>query len=159
MNAPTHIVGGVAAAALTVYLDPIQVYEPLYLYSAAIVGSLLPDICHPRSMVGRKIPVVSKGVNKFFGHRTITHSLLFILFIYWGMGHLDFRGAYDLQMGLVAGVISHIVLDMITPQGVQFLYPIKSKIKTPLHVKTGSIIGETCVIFVLLVIVAYFNMA
>ena len=44
------------------------------------VGSLLPDIDHPSSYLGKRHKMVSGVTNKAFGHRGITHSLLgFIL--------------------------------------------------------------------------------
>ena len=41
-----------------------------------ILGSLLPDVDSPNSSLGRIVPFVSIPLERRYGHRTITHSLL-----------------------------------------------------------------------------------
>ncbi len=47
--------------------------------AAASLLSLLPDIDHPESTIGRVFRPVSKKIQQKYGHRTITHSLFAIL--------------------------------------------------------------------------------
>ncbi|MFC0472571.1 metal-dependent hydrolase [Halalkalibacter kiskunsagensis] len=155
MKGPTHIVGGLAAATFTANILSVPNQEPMIFYGAALFGAIIPDICHPRSMIGRTVPLLSNLLSKMFGHRSITHSLLFIFLIYFGLEQFEFRGSYDLQLGIVVGVISHILLDLLTPQGTKLFYPIKSNIRIPFYVKTGSIIGETSVMAILIVMTIY----
>ena len=90
-------------------------------------GSLFPDIDMPSSLMGRKIPIIPKIINKLFGHRNgFTHSrfgaaltslvLLFAL--------LPISTALDLGFffGFLIGFISHLVLDGCTPLGVPLFY-------------------------------------
>jgi inner membrane protein len=74
MTGKTYIMGGVAAC---VTLANVTHYDPAILTAAGAAGSLLPDICHGGSKIGRKFPILSKVINVLFGHRTFTHSLLF----------------------------------------------------------------------------------
>jgi inner membrane protein len=155
MKGPTHIVGGLAAAAFAVKVLSLHTQEPIIYYSAALFGSIIPDICHPKSMIGRTVPLLSNMLSRLFGHRSITHSLLFVFLIYWGMEQLAFQGSTDFQLGVTVGVISHIILDLLTPQGTKLFYPIKSTIRIPFYVRTGSVIGETTVMAFLLVMAIY----
>ncbi len=77
MQGNTHIVGGITASLA---FAQISNDNPLLLVGAGIIGALLPDICHSGSKIGRKFPIISKMVNKLFGHRSFTHSLLFFNF-------------------------------------------------------------------------------
>ena len=55
MTYKTHIIGGVALAiAINEYLIPIEGIELVYYYGSAIVGSLLPDLDHPKSWISSK---------------------------------------------------------------------------------------------------------
>lgn len=78
MTGKTHIMGGVAAC---VALANVTNYDPVILTATGAAGALLPDICHGGSKIGRKLPILSKIVNLLFGHRTFTHSLLFLVIV------------------------------------------------------------------------------
>src|SRR5450830_40275 len=47
-----------------------------YSYALGILGGLLPDIDHPNSYVGKRIPIVPNFLNAISGHRGVTHSLI-----------------------------------------------------------------------------------
>lgn len=106
------------------------------------IGSLLPDIDHPNSHIGKFFP----GITSFFRHnniihRELTHSLyatllillfflcinlllkVFFLSLYNSMYIYIFAG----QFGILIGYLSHILLDMINPSGVCLLYPLKKR--------------------------------
>ena len=85
--------------------------------AATIIGSLLPDIDHPGSKLGRRVPVISH-IMYLFGHRGVTHSLLFVL-ILAAAGHFVWLPAY----GLALGAAVHIAADMLTPSGVPLFWP------------------------------------
>ncbi|WP_017727828.1 metal-dependent hydrolase [Halalkalibacterium ligniniphilum] len=150
MKGPTHILGGLAAATISTQLFDVHVQETLYFYSAALFGSVIPDICHPKSMVGRMVPFISHFLLRIFGHRSVTHSLLFLFLITWLTNLLMINGAADIQAGLLIGIVSHLILDAMTPRGIRLLYPIKMSVRFPFTTKTGSVIGETFVCVVLL---------
>lgn len=116
MTGKTHLTLGILTAMLTTD-DTLQ-------FCCLCIGSILPDIDHPTSMLGKKVPFVAK----LFSHRGFTHSLLFSTL----MAVIDIWICY--------GTIVHIVADMLTKQGVALLYPIEKKLRLPLakYVKTGG---------------------
>ncbi|MDN4522889.1 metal-dependent hydrolase [Fictibacillus fluitans] len=152
MKGNTHIMGGLAAAALANQwiAGPASLDHQLVYYGAGILGSLLPDLCHPHSWVGKKTKLVSKLVSKTFGHRTITHSWLFIIGTIWVSNLLQTNYSPEIKNGLVAGVISHLILDACTSRGIQFLYPIHIRFRSPVYTKTGSS-AETAISGILMI--------
>ncbi|KHF39894.1 metal-dependent hydrolase [Halalkalibacter okhensis] len=145
MKGTTHLIGGLTAAVVFESQFSVTINEPIIFYSSALIGAIIPDICHPKSMIGRRLPILSKMFSSVFGHRSFSHSLLFLFFVYFLTDQLVFSFADELQLGLLLGIGSHIILDAITPQGVKLFYPIKMNVRTPIYVKTGSVIGESVV--------------
>lgn len=124
MKFQTHIIGGITLGlCASSYFDYPLMDTSIY-YSALILGSLLPDIDHPKSFLGKKVKPISKSLYKWFGHRTLTHSL-FIFIISFEACRLT--NYHPLATGLTLGLISHILLDLLTPQGVALCYPISKK--------------------------------
>lgn len=129
----THIVGGITASLA---FAQISNENPVILVGAGIVGALLPDICHGGSKIGRTFPISSKIINKLFGHRSFTHSLLFLLCVAVLMN--AFVPNKAVTVGLLLGMLSHYLLDMGTRQGIKLFFPIKIKVRFPLTIKTGG---------------------
>ena len=79
MTAPTHIVFGLLTAAGAFSLFSMPLHRNLPAVAGAILGSVLPDIDSPNSYIGRVLPYASIPIERQWGHRTITHSLLCLL--------------------------------------------------------------------------------
>ena len=132
------------------------------IYPFAVYGSVLPDLDHHWDSCPSK-DVVSFGINKFlhigrglekmglkkFGgaidakHRSWqTHSLILLMGMVVALWFTVKAGAETANIviiklmlsGLILGVLSHLILDAITPQGIWLLIPsmIRRK-KTTLH--------------------------
>ena len=131
MMARTHLKAGFLTAIATNQLlfQGQVIYEPniVVFYSATLIGSVLPDIDHPKSFIGRRIPFLPTILDKTVGHRTLTHSLVFLvsLIIVWFLSNNLFLRIS--MFGLFLGSTSHILLDMITMKGVALLYPFSKK--------------------------------
>ncbi|WP_347549993.1 metal-dependent hydrolase [Pseudalkalibacillus hwajinpoensis] len=141
MEGKTHAIGGVClgAAAQSYYItDYLNAPDILVFYGACLFGALLPDICHPGSWTGRRAKVLSKGISRYFGHRTITHSILFIVLMYWLTSTFTFSYDHLIQTGLLIGIVSHLILDAMTVRGIQLFYPIPLRVRLPLYLKTAS---------------------
>lgn len=149
MTGKTHILGGIAASLAYAH---IANESPLMLVGAGIVGAILPDICHSGSLIGRKIPLLSKVINAIFGHRTFTHSLLFLVLIVLLMNSLFPNDI--VKMGLLVGIISHYVLDMATRNGIKLFFPLKMTVRFPITTKTGSKVEN--IIFSLLALISFY---
>jgi len=118
MLAPTHLIVGQAtflAASLATAHAPVMLEA-----MAAAACSLLPDLDKRQSYIGRMFPFISEPLDYYFGHRTMTHSLLlqgsvaglaycFMSFGWW--------------LALMCGLVSHTVADMMTPHGVAWFWP------------------------------------
>ncbi len=52
--------------------------EPATALTASLI-SLLPDIDHPESLIGRIFHPLSKYIRRKYGHRTVTHSVFAIM--------------------------------------------------------------------------------
>lgn len=150
MTGKTHIVGGVASGMV---LASVTSYEPTTLVIAGAVGGLLPDICHGGSKIGRKMPVLSKIINTIFGHRTFTHSLLFLILV-WLLLEI-FIPINAAKTGVLAGMVSHFILDAATKNGIKLLYPLKITVRFPVTTRTGGAV-EYIVLAILTLITVYY---
>ena len=116
MQAGTHIAGAALTAAVLRGFG-VEVGPPEVL--ALVVGSLLPDIDTTTSGTGRFVKPVSRLIETKFGHRTLTHSLLFtVLFsvIWWPLSP-------SLAAAFFWGILSHLLLDTLNVNGVPLLWP------------------------------------
>lgn len=153
MEGNTHIVGGITACLAFAQFSNDN---PFLLVGGGIVGALLPDICHGGSTMGRMFPFVSKIINKLFGHRSFTHSLLFLFLVAMLMDSIvPYKSITE---GLLLGMVSHFVLDMATKKGIKLFFPIKIVVRFPLTTKTGGKV-EKVVCTVLAVLSLYFGYA
>ncbi|KGA98808.1 membrane protein [Alkalihalobacillus alcalophilus ATCC 27647 = CGMCC 1.3604] len=150
MTGKTHLIGGLALSATVAQFTS---YDPLALMVSGAVGGLLPDICHSGSKIGRRFPLLSKTVNTLFGHRTFTHSLLFLCIVGFLMN--KFVPVEAITIGLLSGMISHFVLDSFTRNGIKFLYPLNITVRFPFTVRTGGSI-EKLLGSALAILVVYF---
>ncbi len=100
MQGVTHMMAGIVSAMAVAPNEPKAI-------GLAALGSILPDIDHGSSFIGRRIPFV----NKFVKHRGVTHSLIATVI------------AFYINPWLGLGYASHIILDMLTKQGVRLLFP------------------------------------
>lgn len=151
MTGKTHIIGGLAASLA---FAQVTNYEPVLLVGAGVIGAMIPDICHGGSKVGRAFPVVSKVINVLFGHRSFTHSLLFLVLMAILMN--SFVTIESVTAGILVGMASHLVLDMATRNGIKLLYPLKIRVRFPLTTRTGGAV-ESMVLAALSLLSVYFG--
>ena len=74
MQAPTHATFGLvfviaAGTVLGLVLTPA-------VAAFAVLGALLPDVDTPTSLIGKLVLPLARLLERRFGHRTVTHSLL-----------------------------------------------------------------------------------
>ena len=142
MNYQAHRIGGICAGTVTATYAYQEILGNVsswnvesfitfgIIMTGSIFGSLLPDIDHPSSRIGRRMPIISHAVNTAFGHRGFTHSILALLLLTYGLFLLtgvipEFLTGYYLpfSFGLIIGYASHLLLDMITVSGIPLFYP------------------------------------
>lgn len=103
-------------------------------FLVAALASFLPDLDHATSTAGRYMP-------KWFrravgGHRMGTHSLMAVAGAWWLTGYLLENPI--IANAVAVGWMSHIVLDMLTIQGVGLLYPVSRCMLRVGWMTTGS---------------------
>jgi inner membrane protein len=123
MTSPTHISFSLFTLAFASVGQGMEFnYENALLCA---VGSLSPDIDNSKSWLGRLFPFISKPIENKFSHRTLTHSLLAIVFI-WSIAvivkFLFDTGNFN-PLAFAIGYTSHILIDCASVQGVKILYP------------------------------------
>ncbi|SDW14456.1 inner membrane protein [Marinococcus luteus] len=146
MKAGTHVIGAVTGGLAVQWLTPVPFaffeWETSIYVASLVFGGLAPDICQPNSWMGRRVPGVSHLISKLVGHRTFTHSLLLVLLVFLSLAQWQEGWGLALQWGISLGIVSHIVLDMMTTKGVHLLFPLHYAFRFPFTTKTGSTFGE-----------------
>ncbi|AJD93483.1 hypothetical protein JMA_41660 (plasmid) [Jeotgalibacillus malaysiensis] len=152
MNHQAHKVAGVCAGTITatlLYSNDIHSGNTLIAIAPMIlggyIGGLLPDIDHPGSKMGRALYPIAYVVNKLFGHRGATHSLIALIltsilvllpsFLLSGMPYFLYT---HFAIGISVGFLSHLILDMSTKSGVPLLYPFIRKSYRIAKLTTGK---------------------
>ncbi len=147
MTGKTHIIAGLAAGEAAQFFSDMFPNNPFFL-GACIIGAIIPDICHTGSKIGRKLPLLSHIIRLLFGHRTVTHSLLFMIAL--GAVLSFFSVPTGIRSGLLIGIASHLLLDAATTRGIAFLWPIKLKVRLPLYTRTGGSVEHVFMILITL---------
>lgn len=113
----------------------------------AVGASLLPDIDHPKSWVGRRTGSLSVALSAMLGHRGVTHSLVAIAVCAWVLLH---NGAPRWAAEAAAvGYASHLFGDLLTPAGLRLFWPLRRTFAIPLC-RTGSAMEPVVVALLLL---------
>lgn len=173
MLAPTHSAFGIFLTLIVLSVFGVQFSLHWTIILFAILGSIIPDIDHPHSIIGRLFFWVSVPLERRYGHRTATHSLIgwviasvilgfLVLIGIWILGFVSDFGfsISDLAPRWIAAFsisyFSHLILDMINKRGVQMFWPDPGRDVIPKNPKfrpeSGSKI-ELLIFFILVILV------
>ena len=137
MIAPTHI-------AFALAIGQLAGVNSLDLKLLA-AGSLLPDLDHPQSALGRIFFFLSIPLNKKFGHRKAVHG-----FFVWGL--LAMCGiVWEPALFLGLGALSHCFIDCWNVSGVQALEPFSEKVCVLFNRGWRIVTGSRNELFVLVI--------
>ncbi len=144
MTAQGHLLFSVTCVLLAhkVGLTPALADASLWhIVPMALASALLPDLDHPRSLLGRQLPWISGPLSRLFGHRGFTHSLLAVGMGVWGLAQVEapwlLSGA--VKDALIVGYLSHLLGDWLTPMGIPLLWPWRRRFRLPgLPLKSGG---------------------
>jgi inner membrane protein len=137
MMSKTHVAIGVAygtALIPAVQRGEFTLEQFGLIMIGLVIGSLLPDLDHPQSVISRQIPIIGGVISGLTRHRGLLHSILGVILFYFVCAALMFpmatitqntRDLASLPAGLMLGYIFHIGADMLTKSGVKLFYPLK----------------------------------
>jgi inner membrane protein len=167
VTARTHDLAAFTAFGIIVVTQPVRtvsVATALIALVANQLGGVAPDIDQPTAPFWRNLPIgkyLGKGVDKLLGgHRFITHSVLGLVLFGFGVRWLldilhQIIPKMDIHIvwwAFMVGMISHLILDTFTKEGVPWLLPIPFKFGFPpvkkLRITTGKMAEKS--IFILL---------
>lgn len=115
-----HVQFALVASAASYFALHTQIADfgdPVLFIGTAAVGSLIPDLDSPTSTLGRLVPPVSHIIAKLFGHRGLTHDVIFI-----GILTVLSLYFYPMMFGFWFGYWSHLLLDSLTVRGICWGY-------------------------------------
>lgn len=157
MLARTHDLAAITALGVIVLLQPertVTLSTAIAVVFANLIGGITPDIDQPTAPLWRNLPIGGIFGRMFGrllgGHRFLTHSLLgvalFGFAFHWLLLFLrPILGAIQIDYvwwGYIIGMLSHLVMDSLTKEGVPWLLPIPIKFGIPplrrLRITTGK---------------------
>lgn len=154
MTFPNHVAGGIVFTGTFCSLFNVNIFESPYTIGLTVFASILPDIDHTKSLIGKLFFPISKWLSVKFGHRTITHSLLFfiactVLFLF---SEKVFFNSSSYTLIFSFALLSHLVLDMLTVQGIPLFYPFARNpcvipANPDLRINSGNIKSEGIALF------------
>jgi inner membrane protein len=165
MTGRTHDLAAVTALVAVAAIDKpgaLSLSTLLFALLANQIGGIAPDIDQPTAPLWRNLPIgkfVGKGVDSLFGgHRFLTHSVLGLaLFGFLAATFLKFISSlaphaalHIIWWSFMIGMISHLIMDTFTKEGVPWLLPIPLRFGVPplrkFRITTGKAI-EKYVVF------------
>lgn len=146
MTGRTHDLAALTALGAVVLLEPartVTLATALIAILANQIGGIAPDIDQPTAPLWRNLPegkIFGKVFDKSVGgHRFLTHSLIGVAAFSF-LVHLLLQFLHPLMphvnIGLVwwaflIGMLSHLVMDTLTKEGVPWLLPIPVRLGFP----------------------------
>lgn len=122
MEWSTHALSGVVSGYVVTGGD----------WRGALVGGIagvIPDLDEYRSKFGKVFFPISFVLNKTFGHRTLTHSLLFAILLTIIL--YPFTESW-VWLSTFVGILAHIAGDMLTGK-VKLFYPFQRSVGIAIH--------------------------
>lgn len=171
MTARTHDLAAISTLAVVfacISIPAITLSTAILSIFANLIGGIAPDIDQPTAPLWRNLPV-GKYIGKVFdkllgGHRFISHSILglvlfgllfhlLLVFLHPIMKHTNIGYVW---WAFMIGMVSHLVMDSLTKEGVPWLLPMPYKFGFPplksWRITTGKW-EETWVVFPLILII------
>lgn len=161
MTTPNHIAGGLVFTGTMLSFYNLNLFASPFYLAACISFSILADIDTPQTLPGKTVYPIAVYINRKFGHRTLTHSLLFLCFSWLFLAFLgrlfSFNEIYP-KIFLFA-FTSHLILDMLTIQGVPLFYPFRRNPcvlpADPAYRLTTTNVKSEIIVFTVFVLLAF----
>ena len=126
MRLPNHIAGGFCLTGFfaSVFFSVNVLASPVAI-AAVVFGSIMPDCDNPRSLAGKIVYPIAKWLNRKVGHRTLTHSLVFIFCLALLSSTIEKTFFHSVEISIICVIawFVHVLLDTFTVMGVQMMFP------------------------------------
>lgn len=145
MTYKTHLNGGILAGLYIIgsKIINVPIIPSIIFLGGSVLGSLLPDIDHKNSYIGKKTKGVSKTINKLAGHRKLFHAPFLYLLLYSLSVGASLQELILIGLkGIFIGILSHLILDSFTIGGLPWFYPLSKKKFSLGNIKTNSKLEE-----------------
>jgi len=164
MTGRTHDLAAFTALTITMAMIPLEkmtLATALVAFSANMIGGLAPDIDQPTGTLWNRMrggSIISRMISPMLGgHRFISHSVIGVILFGWvlklALGLASSVLLVDMKIvwwTFMIGFVSHLFMDMLSRDGVPWLFPIPLHFGIPpfraLRMKTGGLL-EKSVIF------------
>jgi len=165
MTARTHDLAAITLLGVVYLLGPaptVTLGTAIMAVLANLIGGITPDVDQPTAPFWRNLPI-GGFFGRIFdrllgGHRFLTHSIaglvIFGFAVHWVLLFLrPILGTINIGLvwwAFMLGMLSHLIMDSFTKEGVPWLLPIPIKFGFPplrrLRITTGKL-GETWLVF------------
>lgn len=129
MSGANHVAGGIVYTGIFCSFWNVNIFSYPWFLACTLIFALLPDIDHTKSPLGRLFSFtrLPQYLDRNFGHRTITHSLLIYLTTGFVVYFIESYFSEDHPFTLIyfLAYSSHLVFDMMTVSGVPLFFPFK----------------------------------
>lgn len=174
MTGRTHDLAAFTALSYVLVTTPpekISLATALVSFTANMVGGLAPDLDQSTAALWHRVrggTILGKIISPLLGgHRFISHSIIGVILtgfilkaILQAMSTVIIADMQIVWWAFMIGVISHLVMDLFTHDGVPLLFPIPIRFGIPplsfLRIKTGGLVEKSFVFPVLIFINGYF---
>ena len=126
-----------------------NIYSQIIFCVILLTSTSLPDIDTKDSKISRKIPILPSLLSIFTVHRGIIHSIYPVIIL--SVVLYQYNGFYT--FAFIIGYSSHLILDALTLQGVNFFHPF-AQFHVKGFIKTGSIFE--LILFISLIAISAF---
>ena len=127
MSGINHVVGGIVFTGIFSSFWNINIFSKIEYIGLCSFFSVLPDIDHTRSPIGKLFYPIANYLDRHFGHRTITHSFLALILLTFLISTLEklYGNNFNLTLLFAFSYGSHLIFDMMTIEGVLLFYPFR----------------------------------
>jgi inner membrane protein len=146
MIARTHDLAAITALGVVFLVVPpstLSLSTAIIAVLANLIGGIAPDIDQPTAPLWRNLPI-GRYFGRIFGvliggHRFLTHSIVGVvlmgILVHWLLIFLSpIMGTVDRDIiwwAFMIGMLSHLVMDTFTKEGVPWLLPLPIKFGIP----------------------------
>lgn len=173
MTGRTHDLAAFTGLSIAFAVLPLQAMTLATLLTAIgfnFIGGLFPDLDQPTAKLWERLrggTLISRLITPVMGgHRLISHSIVgvvltgFILeFLLSMLGRVLLVDMTIVWWAFMIGMISHLVIDMFTKEGVPWLFPVPWGFGIPplkmLRIKTGGVLEKSFIFPGLMIVNAY----